>query len=192
MNSAADQQHMTTASFDESANPMQSMDLGTSTAKQAAGAACWRWLASSNTTGRSKACCRCMKQDKTCGSLHCCWSCRLCCSRRPLLLLLPGADAFEVYGNGNTEPVVPTTRRMTSGVQQQQQQQSDTVVSSRSISTHCCSSAPSSHLQDQPAHPADAPCCLAALAACADVPLSRLSRLFFLQPLSASTASTAP
>lgn len=50
---------MTTASF-ESANPMQSMDLGASTAKQAA-----------------------------------------------------DADAFEVYGNGNTEPV-PTTRRMTS------------------------------------------------------------------------------
>lgn len=35
---------MTTASF-ESANPMQSMDLGTSTAKQAAGVTCWRWRA---------------------------------------------------------------------------------------------------------------------------------------------------
>jgi hypothetical protein len=32
----------------------------------------------------------------------------------------PHADGFEVFGNGNTEPL-PTTRRMTSGEQQQQQ-----------------------------------------------------------------------
>jgi hypothetical protein len=107
----------------EGANPMQSMDLGAGKHAAAATAGNIRGISCCLSP------CSCsMHSPKQLGSgpqpcLHMRADRVLCVSLRvlPACPADPHADGFEVYANGNADPV-PTTRRMTSGAQCWQQQ----------------------------------------------------------------------